>query len=163
MGHSMGGQETLQFAANGPPEVRKSVTGFLASGPWIALHPNSQPNKITLMAGKLAAKLLPKRQMVTKLESKYMSHDEAMCKDWEADELCHNTGTLEGIAGMFERAEELHTGKVIWAEGDDVRVFIGHGTGDMVTSCEASEKFVERQKIKDKTLNLYEGCYHCRT
>lgn len=157
----MGGQETLQFAAKGPPELRKCIAGFLTSGPYIALDPRSQPNSFTVMAGRLVAKLLPKRQMLTKLESKYMCHDEAICKDWEADELCHNTGTLEGLAGMLDRAEELNTGKIVFEEGDGVRLFIGHGKADMVTSWEASERFVERQKITDKTLKLYEGCYHC--
>ena len=31
----------------------------------------------------------------------------------------------------------------------------------MCTSHEASKRFFENLNVKDKTLKLYEGCYHC--
>ena len=156
----MGGQETLQYAAKGPADIKKQITGFLAEAPYIRLHPAAEPNKVTVIVGKFASKLLPNKQMVSKLDPQWMCHDPAMNKDWEADELCHDTGTLEGLSGMLDRAAELDTGKA--TIGDDVQsVFIGHGTGDMCTSHEASKKFFENLKVKDKTLKLYDGCYHC--
>ena len=160
MGHSMGGQEVLQYAARGPVEVKKQIRGFLAEAPYIRLHPAAEPNKITVFAGKLVSKLLPSKQMVSKLDPQWMCHDKAMCKDWEDDELCHDTGTLEGLSGMLDRAAELDTGKATISDGG-TSIFIGHGTGDMCTSHEASKRFFETLKVKDKTLKLYEGCYHC--
>ena len=159
MGHSMGGQECLFYAATGPAETKKHIVGFLVEGPWIRLDPSSQPNMFTMFAGKLASRLLPHKQLVQKLESKYMCHDLAMCKDWEQDPLCHDTGTLEGLAGCLERAEALDKGEVKIDEA--CHLYMGHGREDHVTSHQASKEFFERLIVKDKTLKLYDGCYHC--
>ena len=63
MGHSMGGAEVLQWAARGPSDMRSQIRGYLAESPYLALHPSSQPGRFVTTAGKLAAKLFPKRQM----------------------------------------------------------------------------------------------------
>ena len=63
MGHSMGGAEVLQWAARGPPDMRSQMRGYLAESPYLTLHPAAQPGHFTATAGRLAAKVLPKRQM----------------------------------------------------------------------------------------------------
>ena len=163
MGHSMGGGETLLYAAVGPSEVKKQLRGFVAAAPLIRIHPNSEPNRITVFAGKLAGKWLPKRQMVSTLGAEHMSHDEVINKDWEQDPLCHDTGTLEGMAGMLERSDDLDKGKATITDWNGCSVLLMHGTGDVVTSHEATRKFTERLKIRDKTMKLYERSYHCST
>ena len=72
MGHSMGGAEVIVYAARGPGVIRSQIQGFLAESPYIALHPSTQPSRMTVVAGKLASKILPKRQMVQKLQAKWM-------------------------------------------------------------------------------------------
>ena len=161
MGASMGGAQVLQYAAKGPEQIRRQITGYLAECPFIALHPAAQPNRFTVVAGRLAGRFLPRRQMVSKLDPMKMCRDQSVCKSWEEDELCHDTGTLEGLAGMLERGEELDTGKVAIEDTDGCRLWLGHGSGDMVTSHEASARFMERCKVKDKTFKIYDGCYHC--
>ena len=155
----MGGQETLIYASTGPLDIRKQITGYVAVAPYIRLHPSSQPNAFTVFAGKLACKILPNMQLVQKLDVKYMSHDLAVCKSYEEDKLCHDTGTLEGMEGMLDRADTLDKGKVDLEE--NTHVWIGHGTEDLVINYEGTKGFFERSKSKDKTLRLYEGAYHC--
>jgi acylglycerol lipase len=159
-GHSMGGGEVLTYAAQGPADVRKQIAGYIASAPLIGLHPDAQPGAVTVFMGKLAGKVLPNRQMVSKLDSSHMSHDPEANKAWEDDELCHDTGTLEGMSGMLDRGSLLDSGKVM-IEDTSCSVLVLHGTGDMVTSHEASKRFIERCKVQDKTLKLYDGAYHC--
>ncbi|MCJ1316528.1 hypothetical protein MMC15_001849 [Xylographa vitiligo] len=159
MGHSMGGQETLIYASTGPVDMRKQISGYVAVAPYIRLHPSSQPNAFTVFAGKLACKVLPNMQLVQKLDVKYMSHDLAVCKSYEEDKLCHDTGTLEGLEGMLDRADSLDKGKVDLESS--THVWMGHGTEDLVINYEGTKKFFERSKSKDKTLKLYEGAYHC--
>ena len=159
MGHSMGGQETLFYASTGPAEIKKQITGFLAAAPYIRLDPSSEPNKVTVFAGRLASKMLPHMQLLQKLQPQWTSRDPAVCKSWEEDELCHNTGTLEGLAGMLDRAAALDTGAVELDE--DCHVWIGHGTDDHITDYRASKSFYERSKARDKLLKLYDECYHC--
>ena len=99
--------------------------------------------------------------MVSKLAPEYQCRDLNVGKSWEADELCHDTGTLEGLAGMLDRGEQLNTGKVTIDAGEGVRLWLGHGSGDLITSCEASKKFVDRCQVKDKEFKVFDGYYHC--
>ena len=159
MGHSMGGQEVLQYAGRG--EVKRRINGFLALAPFIRLHPTSQPGWLKYHAGKLASKILPHMQLVNRLDPSYMSHDEALNEAWREDELCHDTGTLEGLAGLLSRADDLDKNTTFIEDWDQLHIFLAHGTEDRYTSHEATKSFMERLKVKDKTLKLYEGSYHC--
>ena len=99
--------------------------------------------------------------MVNKLDAQWMCHDLAICKEWVEDPLCHDTGTLEGLAGMLDRMAELDEDRIVIDEWEGCKVWIGHGTEDRCTSHAASKRFVERLKVEDKTFREYEGCYHC--
>ena len=157
MGHSMGGAEILQYGARGPTDIRAQIRGYIAESPYIALHPSTQPNRMTVIGGRMVAKIVPRRHMYQKLDAKWVSRDEEVCRDYNEDPLCHNTGTLEGLAGMLDRAHELNTGAVMPTEG---RYWIGHGDADHVTSYDASKGFFERLKVSDKEFKTYPGWYH---
>ena len=162
MGHSMGGGEVLHYAVRGPAEIRKQITGYLVESPFIALHEVSQPSRATVFAGKLAAKFVPNMHMNNRLEAKWVSRDEQVVKDYVADELCHDTGTLEGLAGMLQRAEELDKGEVKFQDREGVRLWVAHGSGDHATSYTASARFVKRLDLKDLEFKRYDGWYHKR-
>ena len=118
------------------------------------------------MVGRLGAMLLPNYQMVNKLEPKWLSRDPEVNRAFVDDELCHDTGTLEGLAGMLDRTADLMSGKVKLEDSrdgkpeGDVRVWVGHGTEDRVTSFEASKRWVDQLKVKDKEFKAYDGWYH---
>ena len=158
MGHSMGGAEALLHMLLPSATNRPRIRGYLAEAPYIALHPASQPHALTVYAGKLAAKLLPHRQMVQKLDPSLICRDPKVCMEWDKDELCHDTGTLEGLAGMLGRAAELDAMKDV--DGREQSVWIGHGSADRVTSFEASKRFFEALRCEDKEFKVYEGAYH---
>ena len=163
MGHSMGGAQVLQYAARGPPEIRRQLHGYLAESPFVALHRDSQPARLTVLAGRLAAKVLPRQQLVQKLDPGAMSRDPRVCEEYAKDELCHDTGTLEGLAGMLRRGEELEKGEVVIEDGEGVRLWVGHGTGDKVCSFEATRGLMERLGVRDKEFRMYDGWFHkCR-
>lgn len=68
MGHSMGGGETICFAADPKYQHQHSyIRGYLLASPWIRLHPSTAPWNITVAAGRIAAKLLPKFQLYVSL------------------------------------------------------------------------------------------------
>ncbi len=162
MGHSMGGAEILTYAALGPPAIRAQISGYIAEAPLIALHPDSQPSRLKVFLGRMAGWWLPERQMVQRLEAKWLCRDESVCEAWVADELCHDTGTLEGLSGILGRGEDLEWGRVK-VEDEGVRVWVGHGTRDMVTSFEASRRWVEGLRVRDKEFKAYDGWFHkCR-
>ena len=157
MGHSMGGAEVLQYAARGPPEIRSQIRGYITESPYVALHPSAQPNRMTVIVGRLVSRVMPKRQMLQKLQPQWVSRDDTVQKEWAEDPLCHDTGTLEGLAGMLDRAHELDTGLVVAKEGS---FWIGHGNGDRVTSYDASKRWFERLEVEDKEYKTYEGWFH---
>ena len=97
--------------------------------------------------------------MVQKLESKWLCRDPIVCKEWAEDPLCHDTGTLEGLSGMLDRADELNRGLVTIREG---RVWVGHGSADRVCSFDAARGWFERLGVQDKDFKTYEGWYHKR-
>ena len=162
MGHSMGGAEVLHYAARGPSIVTKQIRGFICESPLIAIHEDTRPSRLTVVSGRLAAKIVPKWKMMQKIEPKFLSRDEKVCQEFMADELCHNTGTLEGLAGMLQRGEELDSGKVRFDDLSDCSLWVGHGTEDQVTSFKATERFVSRLHVKDKTFQSYQGYFHKR-
>ncbi|KAI9875633.1 MAG: hypothetical protein M1830_008188 [Pleopsidium flavum] len=152
----MGGAEVLLYAARGPAPIRAQIAGYLAEAPFIALHPDSQPSRLKVALGRVAGRWMPQRQMEQKLDAWKLCRDEGVCRAWVEDGLCHDMGTLEGLSGMLERGEDLERGQV-GLEGEGVRVWVGHGSGDLVTSFEASRRFVEGLGLKDKEFRAYEG------
>ncbi len=104
---------------------------------------------------------MPNFQMVQKLDANLVSRDEEVCKDFVKDELCHDTGTLEGMGGMLDRARDLLEGKLtlggkedggkdgerIGGGKKDMSLLIAHGTADRITSFDATKKFVEVQSV----------------
>ena len=159
MGHSMGGAEILYWAAKGPETLRHKIRGFIASAPYIALHPASQPSRALVIAGRIALRIMPKFQMEQRLEPDRLCRDPAVGKSYNEDELCHNIGTLEGLSGMIDRGEDLEKGKVVVQEGS---VYVVQGTGDLVTHYDTTRNLFERMPVTDKTLKTYDGWYHVR-
>ncbi|KAK5948112.1 hypothetical protein OHC33_010860 [Knufia fluminis] len=190
MGHSMGGAESLMYLLSDPNtftlsslDAKKNpdagvplpIQGLLVEAPHVGFPPASQPNSLVVVAGRLAGKLLPNRQMVQKLDSSYMCRDPKVCKDWEDDELCHDTGTLRGLSGLLDRAGYLSgygagTTKVQAAMRETLPcpVWFGHGTGDKVCDFDAGKRLynrlVENRKgdamAEQSRFVSYEGGYH---
>lgn len=166
MGHSMGGQEVLCYAAQGPKEVLSNIRGFLIEAPFVDFNTKSKPNSLTVFFGRLAGKLLPHRQMVNKLDANLISRDPEVNKAYEADELCHDTGTLEGLAAMLDRTGSLSGGKVDIpddvGEGGVTRIWFAHGDADGVCDYAATKRLADNLKIKDKEFKTYAGYFHKR-
>lgn len=162
----MGGAEILHYATSGPADILSQVTGFIASAPLVLLSPGTRPWKSTVLLGRLAGRLLPHHQLVNKLKSEWLSRDPEENKKWVSDELCHDTGTLEGLAGMLDRGEQLDSGRVMVKEGvgkgGKTRLLVVHGTGDEVNDFKGSKTYVERCQVEDKELKAYDGWYHNR-
>ena len=160
----MGGGEVLCYVAQGPADVKKHIRGYLVEAPFVDFDPASKPSHFTVTAGRLVGKLLPSFQMKNKLDVKLISRDTAVQKQMEQDTLCHDTGTLEGLAALLDRTGELSKGKIHIGEGagegDVTRIWFGHGNKDQITDYNASKSFFDRVKAEDKEFKTYEGHYH---
>ncbi|EED24510.1 alpha/beta hydrolase, putative [Talaromyces stipitatus ATCC 10500] len=180
MGHSMGGMNVLYYVLN--PEspyhhqaentnatTKVKLAGVMSVAPLVAVHPTTQPLKIVEYAGRIAKRIVPKMTMVQNIDAKWVSKNQAVVDDIKDDKgvLYHNTGTLEGLAGMLDRGawlNDLHkkTTAANHADGKNVPpLWIGHGTEDRVTWCDATRRLAQSlDHVDDKTYKEYEGAYH---
>jgi acylglycerol lipase len=164
----MGGAEVLCWSNEAAGSLKRNIRGYLLESPFIAFHPDTKPSQFTVIAGRIVGKFLPHRQMVFKLDAKLLSRDPAVQKAFVDDPLCHDTGTLEGLAGNLDRAIGLDTGKILVpkdaCEGGKTRIWLSHGTGDGVCDYHGTERVYGRlDSSDDKELKLYDGWYHKST
>lgn len=163
-GHSMGGAECLTYAATGPAEITSRIRGYICESPYIALHPSSAPFRIIEFLGRLVAKIAPSMHMPQQLDPAKVTRDAATVQRYKKDDLCHDTGTFAGLAGMLDRAADLDTAKVVLregrGEGGATRLWIGHGTEDQICDFAACKRMFERLGVSDKELRAYPGWYH---
>lgn len=160
MGHSMGGGEVLTLCSDPAYEdLVAQIRGWLLESPYIAFPPSEEPSSIKVAIGRLASKVLPHFQLYNPLPPEYLSRDPAVVKSVKEDKLCHNTGTLEGLAALLDRTEALHHGRVNLSKTVK-SLYMAHGTADRTTSYDASKMWYERQTIEDGRFRPYEGCYH---
>ncbi|KEF60168.1 uncharacterized protein A1O9_05018 [Exophiala aquamarina CBS 119918] len=169
MGHSMGGNESLYYLLSDPAAFsnRPPIAGLLLEAPYIELDPSEQPSFLKVFAGKLAAFLLPTTQLKQKLDSTYLSHAAKVREDWVNDPLCHDTGTLEGLKGLLQRAGDLSS----MSHGHQIAglhptlpcpVWLGHGTSDRVVSASAAKRLFDVLAAPegDKVYQAYPDAYH---
>ncbi|KAK6355304.1 hypothetical protein TWF696_004414 [Orbilia brochopaga] len=158
IGHSAGGALTLTYAYAGA--LRSKLAGFIAFSPFLRLSPEEKPNPIVVMVGKLASKVMPNFQMLNKLDPNNVSRDPEVCKAFAEDKLCHDTGTLAGLAGMLERGARLLTPEFVKKFDRKKPVLVLHGNADKVTDFQASKEFMELLEAEDKELREFDGWYH---
>ncbi|KAI1133911.1 alpha/beta-hydrolase [Hypoxylon sp. FL0543] len=160
LGHSMGGGEVLALASTPLyDDLVARVRGWVLEAPFLGFAPAVQPSWLTVASGRLAARVVPHFHLVRPIPPEHLCRDPAVQRSIADDPLLHDTGTLEGLAGMLDRAEFLSSGKLRLRPG--VRsVFVAHGTADMVTSYETVRAWWARQRLQDGTFKTYEGWMH---
>lgn len=164
LGHSMGGGEVLTLACEDKyqDDIVKHVRGWLLESPFIGFAKEETPSWLKIFAGRLAGKLLPHHQLVHALAPENLSSDPEIVKSLAEDKLMHDTGTLEGFAGLLDRTTALTKG-AMKPRGSAVRaMWIGHGTMDKATSFELSKKYFDEfsGEVEDKEFRTYEGWFH---
>ncbi|KAE8440883.1 hypothetical protein EG329_006350 [Mollisiaceae sp. DMI_Dod_QoI] len=161
MGHSMGGGEALTLASDPQyADLMKDIRGWLLEAPFIAFPKGFEPSPVTVFFGRLAGRLLPHMHRYSPLPPENLTRDPEVVQSLKDDKLCHDTGTLEGLAGMLDRTEHLNKGTAKLNPGVK-SIWLGHGTDDKGTSYEESKKWFDRQtQVEDKEFKSYEGWYH---
>ncbi|KAH6626395.1 Alpha/Beta hydrolase protein [Chaetomium sp. MPI-SDFR-AT-0129] len=165
MGHSMGGGQVLTLACQ--PEYQDSIVrpvrGWLVESPFIGFSPEEEPSFLKVFAGRLASKVLPHFQLSHTIMVEHLTRDPAVQKSLAEDALVHNTGTLEGLAGLLDRTAALANGQTRPLPGGALRsLWVGHGTKDKTTWFDASKKYFDEftGEVADKEFKAYEGWYH---
>ncbi|UKZ83702.1 hypothetical protein TrVFT333_011511 [Trichoderma virens FT-333] len=161
MGHSMGGGEVLTLAGDAKHrQLVAQIRGWILEAPFIGFSKGEEPSVVKVVLGRLVGRLLPRQQLKHVVPPEHLSRDPAIVESIKNDELCHNTGTLEGLASLLDRTALLSSGGVKLG-GDVQALLLTHGTNDMTCSYDAAVKFVNDQAaVEDRETKSYEGGYH---
>jgi acylglycerol lipase len=149
LGHSAGGVISCAYAL----EQQKDLAGFVCES---LAHQVPAPD-FALQVLKGLSQIAP-RAHVLRLPDEAFSRDPAFVQRMKTDALIDRTGYPTHTVAELVRAGDC------LEKGDFGRitlpVFILHGTSDRVARPHGSRRFREMCGSKDKTLKLYEHCFH---
>jgi len=153
----------LNFAASqGFAPVQQRLRGYLVEAPLVRMAPASAPPKLKLLIGRLISHVLPRFQITSQMDTSLYCRDPAVVHEYENDPYCHDTGSLECFAGIFDTASRLDAGHALPLRNDDRHgsLWLGHGTADGVTSCDGTALYFDRLGLPDVQFERYDGAYH---
>lgn len=148
-GHSMGGNVVINYVLRRTYPFKAVV----ATSPLLRLA--FEPPKWKLTAGKLMQKIAPSITLPSELDANAISRDPIEVQKYIDDPLVHDKISANYSLSVFEAGEWAITN----AAKLSCRMLIVHGTGDQITSYQASEEFVNNSNAKAE-LKLFEGGYH---
>jgi acylglycerol lipase len=160
LGHSMGGGQVLTLASTPQYEdIIKQVRGWILESPFIGFTAEEEPGWLTVFSGRLAGRLMPHFHLHRPIAPEKISRDPEVVASIKKDDLMHDTGTLEGLAGLLDRTAALSNGDAKLSRNVKSLVLM-HGDADRVCSFEKAREWFDRQTIEDGEFRVYEGFYH---
>lgn len=148
-GHSLGGNQILNFALRRQP----SIAGVIATGPWLRLAFDPPALQVTL--GKMMNSVYAAFTQASGLERAALSRDEQVVKKYENDALVHDRISARLYIGSYQSG--------FWAlehaSEFGLPLLLMHGSADRLTSAEASREFSQKAGACC-TLKIWEGFYH---
>lgn len=148
-GHSMGGNEVLNFSLRRKPEVK----GVIATGPFLRLA--FQPPAAQVTLARMMNGIFPTFTQKSGLELAALSCDQKVVDAYVADPLVHDKITARLFVELFDSGE--------WAlnrAGEfTLPLLLMHGSADRLTSANATREFA-RNGGKNISLHIWDGWYH---
>ncbi len=148
-GHSMGGNEVINFAMRRKP----ALAGVIATGPW--LRAAFEPPAIKTILGRIMNNIAPAFAQDTGLETAAISRDADVVRAYEQDPLVHEKMSARLFVSMTDAGQWA----LEHAAEFPLPLLLMHGTADRLTSAQASREFAERGG-KRVTWRAWEGWYH---
>lgn len=163
LGHSMGGGQALTLASSPEHEeaVVRHVRGWILEAPFIGFTTEEEPSSLTVFSGRLAGRVLPRFRLVRAIAPEKLSRDPDVVRSIREDKLMHDTGTLEGLAGLLDRTAALSAGQTRLLPSVRSLVLM-HGDADRVCSFDKARLWFDRQgkTLEDGEFRTFEGYYH---
>lgn len=147
-GHSLGGNEVLNYALRRKPDL----AGVVSASP--GLRTAFKPPALQLAAGRLMNRIWPAFTMPNELELAAISRDPAVVAAYQADPLVHDRLSARLGMSLLESGEWA----IAHAAEFPLPLLLMHGTADRLTSAPASQEF--SAQAPNCTLKLWEGLYH---
>ncbi len=148
-GHSMGGNLVANYVLRRDPQL----AGIILSAPFFRLA--FKPNAFDLFLAKTMLPIAPNFTQPSKLDVKAISRDAAEVQRYVDDPLIHSQMSPRLFTGLIQGGEYAMEN----ASSFSLPLLIMHGSGDRITSFEASEAFANNVP-GDVTWKAWEGYFH---
>jgi len=149
LGHSMGGLIALDYVAERAPQL----AGLVVTNPFLALAMAVPPWK--LLAGNLAARVLPRLALPSGINAVDISHDDAIIERYRNDPLVFGQAT----AGWFREIQAAQR-RVRARSSLTVPLLYCYSDGDKIASPSANRDMSECLTAPSKEVLLRPGEYH---
>lgn len=150
LGHSLGGQITLNFLLAYPNDCK----GAIIASPYLRLA--FVPKWWRMLLARATHWIWPGMRQTTVLPPSKLSRDHAHLSSLPGLDLMHH----QISARMFYAINRAGTAALEQAPRLRIPLLLIHGSGDQVTSAEATREFFEAAGSKDKTLMVYPDMLH---
>jgi len=148
-GHSMGGNQVINYALRRHPKV----AGVIATGPWLKL--SFEPPWIKVALARIMNSIFPTLTQSSGLDTTGLSHDAQVVRLYDNDPLGHDKMSARLFVSMYESG--------LWALDHaaelSLPLLLMHGGADPITSAAASRQFASQAGNK-VTLSIWDGWYH---
>ena len=149
MGIAWAGILVLNYGLRCPSDFH----GVIATGPWLEL--SFQPPASQVRLGRLMNRISPSFAQNSHLDTRGLSHDQAVVTAYEQDPLVHEKISARLFVSLYE------TG--LWALEHAAEfplpLLLMHGSLDPITSPKASQEFAKRAGDK-VTLKIWNDLFH---
>lgn len=153
-GHSMGGNVVANYVLQKKPQIQ----GVIISSPWFKLA--FEPPALQIKLGSLVNKLFPAFTQSTQLDASKISQVQEVVDKYLNDPLVHDKISTTFFLSVHGRGEWAMEHASEWPA---LPLLMYHGTGDEITSYEASRCFADEVTSSDEsdvTYKLFDGAYH---
>ncbi len=150
LGHSLGGQITLNFLLTRKADCR----GAIVTSPYLRLA--FSPPRWRLALAHAARWLWPSLTQPTPMPWSRLSRDQEHLATFPDMQLMHH----DISARMYHAVKVAAATALAGAPRFQTSLFLIHGADDPVTSAAATREFFERAGSPDKTLKIYPGMLH---
>lgn len=151
IGHSMGGQIVIGFAAKYPSIP---ITGLITSSANVRIA--LKVNKLKRFLGKNISKILPKLRLNNEIDPQWICRDSEVVSAYKKDPL-----VSKGLSAKLACEVLAHQAHILeLAEKIKIPVLMLHAGDDRICDPRGTVAFYERLATADKTYKIYPGMYH---
>jgi acylglycerol lipase len=150
LGHSTGGLIAVHYVA----QHEEVLDGLVLSAPALSIGHRASP--FLRKIGPIVAMIAPSMSLVGGVES-HLSRDPEVQKLWDSDPLTHKGPAKARMANeLYQASLKAQT----YLHRINLPLLVMHGTADRATTPDLSERLYEQARSEDKTLKLWDECWH---
>jgi acylglycerol lipase len=149
-GHSMGGLIAVAYAA----QHQADLAGLIVTAP--VLKPGESITPATITMARVLSALAPKMG-VQALDSAHLSRDKAVVEAYDNDPLVYRGKITARLGSELFSAMAKYGAEMT---SITLPLLIMQGSEDKLVNQDGAKTLYAKAGCKDKTLKIYEGCYH---